>query len=460
MNRIRTPDLFSALPGPRGVERARLTRRFFGRSWEALGEMAERYGDVSAINIAGNRLVNVARPEWIDQILRDADGMLIKDRVLRDLHVLLGQGLLTSENPLWLRQRRLIAPALQRRHVLGYAQAMRTLTREMMAGWHDGQDVDVHAQWSTLTLRIVVQTLFNTQVREAEEAVAAALEQTMLHMDRELHSPLGLLPPWVHTPSRRAFQESIQVLDRVVLQLIESRRASGLEGDDLLGRLMAARDDQGEGMSNQQLRDEVLTLFLAGHETTALTMTWTHWLLHRRPDVVQRLREEITASLTDPDDLSPFGPEMAQRLPWTLAVLRESMRLYPPAWIVGREPVETVEVGPHRVPPGAQLLMCTWNMHRDGRWFDQPDAFLPERWLDGLHERLPRGVYLPFGGGPRICIGNHFAMMEAAILLTEVVREWDFVVEPGYQPELVPSVTMRPRHGMPGRLWKRRHHGG
>lgn len=452
MLQLHRTDPFSLLPGPHGLDRARRSLGFFDKSYETLRGLHQDHGDLVAINVFGQRLVSVANPEWIDRVLRDPDAVLIKDRVLRDLRTLLGEGLLTAENPLWIRQRRLIAPALQRRQVLAYASAMRRLMREMMATWHDGQHVDLHAAWMLVTLRIVAQTLFATQVREDEATIAAALEEAMLHLDRELHTPLGLLPMWVQTPSRRMFLRSVAIMDRVVFRLIQERRARGDKGDDLLGRMMFAKDDAGNSMSDQQLRDEVLTLFLAGHETTALTMTWTMMLLSHQPHVAARLREEIAQTFPDPDDDSAVGTELNTRLPYTVAVLRESMRLYPPAWIVGRESTQDITLGHHVVPKGCQVLTSTWVMHRDPRYFDDPLVFRPERWLDGLYERLPRGVYFPFGGGPRVCIGNHFAMMEAAILLTEMVRNWEFEVDANYVPKLVPSITLRPRFGLPGTL--------
>lgn len=450
MNTNRKNDPFLTLPGPRGLDRAKKTWKFFDRSYDALQLLHADHGELAAIDVFGQRFVSLSNPEWIDAMLRDPDGVYIKDKVLRDLTTLLGDGLLTSENPLWLRQRRLIAPAFQRKHVLAYAATMRRLTRETLDTWHTGQHLDLHAAWLTVTLRIVVQTLFDSDVRDEEAAISAALEQTLMHLDRELNTPAGLLPRWMPTPSRAKFRESIKVLDSVVYRLIEERRSRGDQGHDLLGRMMFATDDSGTRMSDRQLRDEVLTLFLAGHETTALTMTWTMMLLSQHPSVTAKLRAEITTAIPDPDDNNAVGVDMNSRLPYTVAVLRESMRLYPPAWIVGREATQDVQFGEHLVPKGSQVLASSWLMHRDRRYFADPLAFKPERWLDGLHERLPRGVYFPFGGGPRVCIGNHFAMMEAAILLTETVRHWDFRVDDGYVPELVPSITLRPRHGMPG----------
>ena len=450
MNTRLRAQSFGRLPGPRGLSRARTTRRFFGRPYLALGGMHEEIGDLAAINIFGMHFVSLRDPAWIDQMLRDADGVFIKDKVLRDLTALLGHGLLTSENPLWMQQRRRIAPAFTRKHIQSYALTMRELTRAMLSGWRDGQHMDLHAAWMSVTLKIVVQTLFDAEVGPAEHAISSALDRALEHFDRELNTPMGLLPQWIPTRTRADFRRSVVEMDGVIFRLIEERRRRGDVGHDLLGRMMFARDDSGASMSDRQLRDEAITLVLAGHETTALTMTWTAMLLSKHPEVARKLRQELAEQMQDADDLSVFGVDMATRLPYTVAVLRESMRLCPPAWIVGRELTADVQFGPHTVPAGTQVMACIWVMHRDARYFDRPEEFRPERWLDGLHERLPRGVYMPFGGGARVCIGNHFAMMEAAILLTELVRAWDFRVDAGYEPDLVASITLRPRHGMPG----------
>jgi cytochrome P450 len=445
-------DAFRALPGPRGLKRQRHALKFFGTPVEALTSLHATHGDVAAIEIFGDRLVSLRDPAHIDQLLRDPDGIFIKDRILRDLATLLGTGLLTSENPLWMQQRRLIAPAFQRKRVLVYAHTMRRLAREMMAGWTDGQRVNLHDEWMRVTLRIVAETLFDAEVHGLEHEVSHALELAMKHFDRELNTPMAAVPTWVPTPTRAGYRTAVKTLDRVVYRLIEERRKRGPGGEDLLGRMMFAEDDDGARMSDKQLRDEVITLFLAGHETTALTMTWTALLLSRHPSVEARLHGEIVHEMPDPDDDEAVGIGLPARLPYTLAVLRESMRVYPPAWIVGREATADVAFGENVVPAGSQVMACTYMMHHDARFFDAPESFRPSRWLDGLHERLPRGAYFPFGGGPRICIGNHFAMMEAAILLTEFARTWRFHVDADYVPELVPAITMRPRHGLPGVL--------
>lgn len=435
------------LPGPRGVGAALTTVRFFERPLDSFEVMRSKYGDISQLNVMGDRLVVLCDPAMIETVLVEKAAIMQKDSVLRDLKVLLGEGLLTSEGEFWKKQRRAIAPAFQRRHVNAYADTMVRLTREHLQEWQHGEHGDVHERMMRLTLKIVVQTLFDSDVTESEHIVGEAVEQAMLHMDRELHTFRSLVPSKVQTPGRRQFRETVRTLDKVVLNMIRARRERGdYDNGDLLGRMIAATDDVGNTMDDQQLRDEVLTLFLAGHETTALTLTWTWMLLSRHPEVAHRLRQELRDVVGDRDMVA----DDMMRLPYTNAVLKESMRLYPPAWIMGRENLEELTLGGYRVPVKSQLLCPTWVLHRDPRWFDRPLRFEPQRWLDGLAERLPRFAYFPFGGGPRICIGNHFAMMEAVLLLGTMVRDWSFQVDPGYRPVLVPSITLRPRHGMPG----------
>jgi cytochrome P450 len=438
-------------PGPTGIGAAVFVGRFLSAPLESLKTLHSRYGDISHLLAANERYVLITRPELIDEVLSNRASIMIKDRTLRELKTMFGEGLLTSEGDFWRGQRRQLAPAFTPKRVSEYGDIMSGRTQEMVDGWTDGERVDIHDEIMALTLRIVVQTLFDSDVSGDEMQVGHLVEETMLHVDRELNSFRAFIPRKVPTPSRRRFATTILEFDRIVLDIIERQRQNqgqnhGGEGRDLLSQMLAMRDESGKGMSDRQIRDEVLTLFLAGHETTALALTWTFMLLSQHPNAERRLRDEVRSLASD----RPLGrPDMAA-LPFTTAVIRESMRLHPPAWIIGREPTEDIELGGYRVPAGTQLLIPMFMMHRDPEYFVRPNSFEPDRWLDGLAERLPRTVYMPFGGGPRVCIGNHFAMMEAVLLLATIVRDWSFRVQPGYEPELVPSITLRPRHGMPG----------
>ena len=349
------------LPGPRGVGAALTTVRFFERPLDSFEVMRSKYGDISQLNVMGDRLVILCDPAMIETVLVEKAAIMQKDSVLRDLKVLLGEGLLTSEGEFWKKQRRAIAPAFQRRHVNAYADTMVRLTREHLQEWQSGEHGDVHERMMRLTLKIVVQTLFDSDVTESEHIVGEAVEQAMLHMDRELHTFRSLVPSKVQTPGRRQFRETVRTLDKVVLNMIRARRERGdYDNGDLLGRMIAATDDAGNTMDDQQLRDEVLTLFLAGHETTALTLTWTWMLLSRHPEVAHRLRQEILDVIGERDMVA----DDMMRLPYTNAVLKESMRLYPPAWIMGRENLEPAALEAAREHVAVHLVV-----------FDEEDAW-------------------------------------------------------------------------------------
>jgi cytochrome P450 len=245
-------------------------------------------------------------------------------------------------------------------------------------------------------------------------------------------------------PSSRRYWRAIDRLDRIIYRIIQSHRAEGRDRGDLLSRLLAARDEDGAGMTDRQLRDEVVTLVLAGHETTALVLFYTFYLLSQSPDAEERLAAELRAVLPN---RSPTAADVPN-LKYTEWVVREAMRLYPPAWGIAREALADCEIGGYRVPKGTQIFMTQWLVHRDARWFDDPEVFRPERWDNDLIKRLPRCAYFPFGDGPRVCIGNHFAMMEAVLILATIARRYRLSVEPGQTLELLPSITLRPKHGL------------
>jgi cytochrome P450 len=311
---------------------------------------------------------------------------------------------------------------------------MRECAEAYAGGLQSGARRDLHLDMMQLTQRIVLRTLFGTDLELDGDRVAHLIEVVMGQFTRDALGIWRLVPRWVPTPGRGRAREAIAELDATLGALIEARRAAG-PGVDLLSRLIEARDDEGRGLDDVGLRDEVVTLFVAGHETTALALLWTLGLVAGSAEALERLHAEVDAA-----------PPDARDLPFTTAVIKESMRLLPPVWVVGREAVEPVELGDLVVPPGTQLLMSPWVVHRDPRWFDPPRRFVPERWLGDLDKRIPRLAYLPFGGGPRICIGNHFALLEATLVLSILTRAATFTPTGPFPPRLVPSVTLRP-HG-------------
>jgi cytochrome P450 len=384
----------------------------------------------------------VSAPDAIETVLLKRHSAFRKDLATRLLGHVAGNGLLTSDGAFWRRQRGLSQPAFHHKRLVGYAESMVRLTRARVERWRDGATIDIGDEMMAITLSIVAETLFGADVSGEAEVVGDALDEVMDYYLGIAGSgyPMPLVLP---TPGVRRFKRAVRAIDDVVYRLIAARRTVGDDGDraDLLSMLLGARDDEGRAMDERQLRDEVVTLFLAGHETTALTLTWTLWLLGRHPDVEAHLRAELDAVL----GARNATVEDLPRLRFADAVIQESMRLYPPAWVIGREAIEPVDVAGIRVEPGAQLILPTWVVHRDETWFPAPDAFRPARWEGDLARTLPRFAYFPFGGGPRVCIGNAFAKMEATLALATILQRTRLRFPPQPEPELVPTVTLRPK---------------
>jgi cytochrome P450 len=403
---------------------------------------ARDHGDVVRLRIGTLRIYQLTHPEDIELVLRGNHRQYHKDRMTRNLSGLLGEGLLTSEGEVWRRQRRLAQPAFQLDQITKYSTVMVALTQRLLESWQPGQTRDLHGDMMRLALEIVGQTLFGANVGGMADEVGRILEVAMHYFA----SPISLFP-WLAklpTPLGRRYRQACRQLDTLMFKTIAHRRARGSEGDDLLSRLLTVRDEDGTQMTDAQLRDELVTLFLAGHETTALAMSFVFYLLAQHPDAVTRLEAELDAVL---GGRAPTAADVP-RLRYTEWVVKEAMRLYPPAPGIGREALTDGEIRGYFVPRGTQLSLVQWVVQRDPRWFDQPDDFRPERWDNDLARRLPRGAYFPFGDGPRICIGNHFAMMEAVLILATTAQRYRLDLAPGYVLDLFPSVTLRPRHGV------------
>ena len=357
----------------------------------------------------------------------------------------LGNGLVNSEGEFWRRQRRLVQPAFHRERINAYAETMVSRTERMLKRWRETAretQLDAHAEMMHLTLGIVVETLFDAEVEDEADAVGKAIVAGTEEASRDMRRVVRL-PEWVPTPGRRRTRRAVEELDRVVLGMIAARRAEVEKGEDrgdLLSMLLAARDEDGVGMPDRQLRDETMTLFLAGHETTASALTWAWVLLAENPGARRALHREIGEAL---GGRRP-GVEDVPRLRYTGAVVKEAMRLYPPVPMVARRAAEETEVGGYRVPVGTQLLMSPWVVQRDRRFFPEPERFEPSRWLDGSADGLPDYAYFPFGGGPRKCIGTTFATIEAVLILATVEVRVDGPIATDAS-----AFAVRPRHGVP-----------
>jgi cytochrome P450 len=410
-------------------------------------ELVRRYGDIVRLRVGTMQSYLLTSPELIEEVLRHQHRCFRKDSGTRLLSGFLGQGLLTNEGETWRRQRRLAQPAFQLERIQKYGEVMVAFTDTLLADWKAGQTRDIHTDMMRLTLRIAARTLFGAGVEtEEEETVGQALEAVMKYYAGPVGQSLAFFPflAKLPTPSNRRYQRALAQIDRVVYATISKGRAAGGEGSDLLSRLLAATDEDGSRMSDQQLRDEVVTLLLAGHETTALALSFTFYLLAKNPTAADRLAAELQEVLEGRLPTSADVP----RLHYTEWVLKEAMRLYPPAPAIGREAIEDCEIGGYPVRKGTQIGLLQWIVHRDPRWFDDPEAFKPERWANDLARRLPRCAYFPFGDGPRICIGSQFAMIEGILLLATIAQRFRLSLAPGFDLELMPSITLRPKHGL------------
>jgi cytochrome P450 len=408
------------------------------------------YGDVVRLRLGNLTTYVLVNPEHIEQVLRTHADNFMKDKLTRWLVPLVGEGLLTSDGDFWRRQRRLAQPAFQRHQIDQYATVMVDHTEWMLSTWSSGQVRDPHVEMMRLTLGIVAKTLFDVELSGEAQLVGESLEIVMNYF----MSPMRWfgIRERLPLPSTRRYVRAIRQIDDLIYGIIRQRRESRRDPGDLLARLLAARDaDTGESMSDQQLRDECVTLFLAGHETTALVLTYAFYLLSQAPEADRLLAAELREVLGERPPTAADVPSL-RYAEW---IIREAMRLYPPAWGIAREALADCEIGGYHVPKGTQLFMIQWLVHRDSRWFDDPETFRPRRWDNDLIKRLPRCTYFPFGDGPRVCIGNHFAMMEAVLCLATIAQKYRLNLEPGQVLELVPSVTLRPRHSLRMRLESR-----
>ncbi|HEU4371784.1 MAG TPA: cytochrome P450 [Methylomirabilota bacterium] len=432
-------------PGPKGHVLVGSLPEFRRDILGFFAACARQYGDVVPLRVPRRRLILLSHPDLIEEVLTTHARRTTKTVLIQTLRPVLGDGLLLSEGEHWLRQRRLIQPAFHRQRIAAYGDVMAAYADRAMARWNDGETRDVHADMMTITQAIVAKTLFDADVSGDSWDVGQALHVLMEDFARR-RTRLFELPSFVPTPGRRSARRAVERLDRTVYGIIAARRAGGEDRGDLLSLLLHAQDaDDGSRMTDRQVRDEIMTLFLAGHETTAVSLSWTWYLLAQHPEVEARLAGELRHVL---DGRLPTVADLP-RLRYTEMVVTESMRLYPPVYSMTRRVAESCEVGGHTIAPETVLVMSQWVVHRDPRWFDEPAAFQPDRWENDLAKRLPRYAYFPFGGGPRLCIGNTFATMEATLLLATIAQRFRFSPAPGTSVKPMLSVTLRPAEGIP-----------
>jgi cytochrome P450 len=414
-----------------------------------LTSAAREYGDIVGLRFLHYRTYLISHPDYIEDVLVNHPRKFVKGRVLQANKRLFGNGLLTSEGDFWLRQRRLAQPAFHRSRIASYAETMVRYTEQMLERWGDGEERDAHKEMMQLTLQIVGKTLFDADVTNDAQEVGRTI--TLLLDFSSDFRRLIFTPKWLPTPRNIQTTLAIRRLNKIVYRMIAERRTSERDAGDLLSMLLAARDEDGSRMDDQQLRDETLTLFLAGYETTANLLAWTWWLLASHPDAENKLHQELDLTL---GGRAPTMEDLP-RLRYAGHIVTESLRMYPPAWGMARLAIEDLEIAGYPVPAGTGVAIAQWVVQRDPRWYDAPDEFRPERWESDLQKRLPRFAYFPFGGGPRQCIGNMFALMEATLVLATVAQRFRLKLMPGAEIVPIASITLRPKNGMPVRLASR-----
>lgn len=424
-------------------------------------------------------------PELLHEVLVERHADYVKSAMMRfSLGPIANEGLFTSSGELWRRQRKLMAPLFHQGALKTYADDMILCARRAVDGWRDGERIEFAKEATRITMAIAGRTLFDADTHEDTErlgdAITVALDwgadaaggpyslahivpsfaltRAADHLPAQLADPARALSAKLEKPlffpgaEGKKLREALDVLEGRVREMIALRRAQGFSRPDLLSKLLAAKDDEtGAGMSDQQVRDEVLILFLAGHETTALAISWTFHLLSQHPKVEAALVDELNTVLAGRDPTFEDLP----RLKYAERVVHESLRLYPPAWSLGREALAPFEMGGQRFEKGAWIWVLPWTMHRDPRFYPDPLAFRPERWEDGFAKKLPRGAYIPFGAGPRVCIGNQFAMMESVLLLATIAQRFSLRAAPSPAVIPEPAITLRFKHGIKARLARR-----
>jgi cytochrome P450 len=403
----------------------------------AFGGAAKKYGDAVAFSQLRGDYLLLTHPAAVEAVLQHRGGELEKDLFTRDLATILGQGLLNAEGEPWRRQRKLMAPTFQPRELAPFDRAMVECVDDLVREFSEGELRDVHGDGMHLALDIVVRTLFGSKLERFEE-VERALETVSTEYRLLWQSWRALLPRWVPLPSHGRLRDVRTGLDAILDGMIQQKRKT--PGKDLLSQLIALTDEEGHKMTDQQLRDEAMTLFLAGHETTALAITYTLRLLATHPEQYRRLVAEVDAVLAG----RPPRQSDVEKLPFTSAVVREGLRLYPPVWSIARYAVKDTELAGLSIPANTQLILSQWVTQRDARWFSEPERFRPERWLGEECAGVPRFAYFPFGGGPRVCVGQHFALLELVLVFARLAQHVVFE-HSGEKLRLDPVITLRPR---------------
>ncbi|RCG27251.1 cytochrome P450 [Sphaerisporangium album] len=407
--------------------------------------LRDDHGDMVEWRLGRQRCLFLARPDHVGEVLAGAESTFVHAQMPPTFLQLHGEGMVNSSGDAWRRKRALVQPAIRPRQVRAYARTMAQCAEEFADGLKAGERLDIRRHMLKLTQRIAVRTLFGTDTAEQEATVGRTMEVAQREIGAELGGFASMVPSWVPTPGRLRLKAAITELDAEVLRLIKAHKQSAGEREDLISRLMTARDEQGRSLTDREVRDEAVTLYVAGHETTGTTLTWAWYLLSDHPEVLAKLageaREVFQDRFPDHDDYP--------RLTYTQQVIKETLRLYPPVWLVYAHATERSTVGGVRIPAGSRVYTSPWVTHRDPRWFPDPEEFRPERWTDAFDATLPAHAWFPFGGGPRACPGARFALVESVLVLATVARRFSLRVDPGEIPAKA-ALTLQPGREVPG----------
>lgn len=439
----------TTLPGPRSRYPGQLILALRTDTLAFLERTVAQYGDFCQFDIGPRQYFLLNDPNLIREVLVTHADAFTKGPALRGAKATLGEGLLTSEGDLHRRQRRLMQPSLHPASVATYAEDMVRYTEQMRGRWRDGQQLDLHEEMMQLTLAVVAKTLFGAELEHETREIGQAMTVNVQMFNRAL-MPFGKLLNYLPLPSNFRFAAAQKRLRSTIDRFIEDKHRQQQQAQprkDLLSVLLAARDSEGNGagMSDQQLRDEAITLFTAGHETTANGIAFTWYLLAKHPEAFALVHEEVDRVLAG--RLPTIGD--VEQLRYVRAAFAESMRIFPPAWAIGRQAHRAVRIGDVEIPIGGVILVSQYLTHRDPRWWPDPLRFDPGRWLRDDATSRPRYAYYPFGSGPRSCIGEAFAWMEGVLILATISQHWRMTLQPGFQMSLRPSITLRPKHGLP-----------
>jgi cytochrome P450 len=469
-------------PGPSSRLPLNLFFDFLQDPLTVLHNLSKEYGDISHFKFGKHHIYLINNPDYIKDVLVNYENNFIKSRGLQLAKRILGEGLLTSEGELHRRQHQLIQPVFQQDEIPRYANIMTDYALNISSQWYDHATIDIHKEFMHLTLAIVSKTFFNVSIEESEIKEIDQYVTTIIEHFNRARMPFAGIIEKVPLPSNIQFHHAKKHLDKIIYRIIDSHINSDNNGHnkqqngsyphkDLIslllqgqadGYMSVSENDEAANKSNnkvhniistskQQLRDNVMTIFLAGHETVANALTWTFYLLSQNPKQEKSLHDEIDSALYDNDRTVPTAKDIS-KLEYTQRVFAESMRLYPPAWAIGRQAIEDCKIGGYVIPAGSSILMSQYLMHHDPRYFPEPERFDPERWNPQEKAKRSRFSYFPFGGGIRSCIGETFAWIEGILVIASIARHWKMRIMPGHPIVLQPLVTLRPKYGMQMRL--------